>query len=88
MRETLPDKPVPLRIVQVHIPLCVRHACWYVTHVDGLQTIYDRDFRMLMKSGMLAQAINTHLYSVHGFRGNEQDYYNPDNSCLNKASMR
>jgi regulator of sirC expression with transglutaminase-like and TPR domain len=37
---------------------------------------------------LAAQAINTHLYSVHGFRGNEQDYYNTDNSCLNKASLR
>jgi regulator of sirC expression with transglutaminase-like and TPR domain len=36
---------------------------------------------------MAAQAINNHLYSVHGFRGNEQDYYNTDNSCLNKAGL-
>ena len=33
------------------------------------------------------QAINNHLYSVHGFRGNEQDFYNTDNSCLNKARL-
>ena len=34
---------------------------------------------------MHAQAINTHLYDVCGFRGNSQDYYAADNSCLNKV---
>lgn len=29
--------------------------------------------------------INRVLYEVHGFRGNEQDYYNPDNSYINRV---
>lgn len=33
------------------------------------------------------QGINTHLFDVRGFRGNTQDYYNPDNSCLNKVPV-
>lgn len=33
----------------------------------------------------VVQGINTHLFDVHGFRGNTQDYYNPDNSCFNKV---
>ena len=25
------------------------------------------------------------LLQVHGFQGNSEDYYNPDNSCINRV---
>ena len=31
------------------------------------------------------QEVNKVLYKQHGFRGNDKDYYNRDNSCLNKV---
>lgn len=32
-----------------------------------------------------SQAINHHLYEVHGFHGNRTEFHSPDNSCLNKV---
>jgi Transglutaminase-like superfamily len=31
----------------------------------------------------VVRAINEVLYTRHGFKGNTEDYYNPDNSCIN-----
>ncbi|GAB4821664.1 hypothetical protein N2152v2_008710 [Parachlorella kessleri] len=31
------------------------------------------------------QAISQHLYQTLGFRGNKEDYYSPDNSCINRV---
>jgi regulator of sirC expression with transglutaminase-like and TPR domain len=29
--------------------------------------------------------INRVLYQVHGFKGNSEDYYAPDNNCINRV---
>lgn len=43
-------------------------------------------FRRLMGSAPgVVQTINRQLYEVHGFRGNSTNYYDPDNSCINKV---
>ncbi len=34
---------------------------------------------------MRAQTISRQLYEVNGFRGAKQNYYDPDNSCINKV---
>ena len=31
------------------------------------------------------QTISRQLYEVNGFRGAKQNYYDPDNSCINKV---
>lgn len=31
------------------------------------------------------RAANDYLFNEAGFRGNDEDYYNPDNSCLNRV---
>eukprot|EP00878_Enallax_costatus_P039749 GHUV01045641.1.p1 GENE.GHUV01045641.1~~GHUV01045641.1.p1 ORF type:complete len:126 (+),score=57.15 GHUV01045641.1:2-379(+) len=33
----------------------------------------------------VTKEINRVLYDVHGFKGNEEDYYNPNNSYINKV---
>lgn len=35
-----------------------------------------------------AHALRQHLYSVHGFHGNEEDYHDPRNSYLNEVVTR
>ena len=34
------------------------------------------------------QTISRQLYEVNGFRGAQQNYYDPDNSCINKVRLR
>ncbi len=36
---------------------------------------------------MRAQTISRQLYEVNGFRGAKQNYYDPDNSCINKVRL-
>ena len=86
VRETLPHDPVPLRVVQVEhgTPACTcpHLGSHHSMAINSLQQSFPTN-----AANLAAQAINNHLYSVHGFRGNEQDFYNTDNSCLNKARL-
>ena len=39
----------------------------------------------LSDGARFVEAANAYLFGEAGFRGNEDDYYNPDNSCLNRV---
>lgn len=47
----------------------------YLPHVNGVITDQTK----------ICKAINTVLYTVHGFKGNAEDYYNIDNSLIHEV---
>ena len=50
----------------------------YLPHVNGVITDQTK----------ICKAINTVLYTVHGFKGNAEDYYNIDNSLIHEVRER
>ncbi len=76
-----------LLIAEVEYPgLDVAH---YLTLLDGMaDAVRKRGGPPTADPGPLLAALNHHLYEELGFRGNEEDYYDPKNSFLNEVIDR
>lgn len=42
-------------------------------------------FCSALKRFLLRGAMHVSVCQVHGFKGNSEDYYHPDNSCINRV---
>jgi regulator of sirC expression with transglutaminase-like and TPR domain len=89
-KELLQQEDADIDILQAAL-LIARHAypdldtdaC--LAELDRLAALVEQQLPPERYPMRVLQAINKVLYQQEGYRGNEHDYYNPDNSCLNKV---
>lgn len=72
-----------LEIARVEYPDLDADAC--INELDHHALAIAERARDLSDGRSFVEAANEYLFVEAGFRGNEQDYYNPDNSCLNRV---
>jgi regulator of sirC expression with transglutaminase-like and TPR domain len=72
-----------LEIARIEYPDLDATAC--ITELDHHALAISDRARDLSDGRSFVEAANEYLFVEAGFRGNEDDYYNPDNSCLNRV---
>jgi regulator of sirC expression with transglutaminase-like and TPR domain len=60
----------------------------YLRRLDEIAAPLEGRFEETSPLGEMVQALNGHLFGELGFRGNEEDYYDPRNSYLNEVLDR
>lgn len=60
----------------------------YLNQLDEMANVIKADLPEHPYPLKIIQVINHHLFNVLGFKGNQSDYYNPDNSYLNQVLDR
>lgn len=61
------------------------NAARYISDLDTHALRIAERARDLSDGQCFVEAANEYLFGEAGFRGNEEDYYNPANSCLNRV---
>ena len=72
-----------LEIARIEYPDLDADVC--VTELDRHALAIAERARDLSDGRSFVETANEYLFAEAGFRGNEDDYYNPDNSCLNRV---
>jgi regulator of sirC expression with transglutaminase-like and TPR domain len=72
-----------IEIARIEYPDLDAEAC--ITELDHHALAIADRARDLSDGRSFVEAANQYLFVEAGFRGNENDYYNPDNSCLNRV---
>ncbi len=72
-----------LEIARVEYPDLDADAC--ITQLDRHAWAIAERAGDLSDGRRFVEAANSYLFKEAGFRGNEDDYYHPDNSCLNRV---
>lgn len=72
-----------LQIARLEYPELDADAC--VNELDRHAFAVAERARDLSDGRCFVETANEYLFTEAGFRGNEEDYYNPDNSCLNRV---
>jgi regulator of sirC expression with transglutaminase-like and TPR domain len=72
-----------LEIARIEYPDLDADAC--ITELDHHAFAIAERARDLSDATAFIEAANEYLFVEAGFRGNEEDYYNPENSCLNRV---
>ncbi len=72
-----------LEIARVEYPDLDADAC--INDLDHHALAIAERARDLSDGRSFVEATNEYLFVEAGFRGNENDYYNPENSCLNRV---
>ena len=72
-----------LEIARIEYPDLDADAC--INELDRHALAIAERARDLSDGRSFVEAANEYLFVEAGFRGNEEDYYNPDNSCLNRV---
>jgi regulator of sirC expression with transglutaminase-like and TPR domain len=72
-----------LEIARIEYPDVDADAC--ISELDRHAFAIAERARDLSNGRSFVEAANEYLFVEAGFRGNENDYYNPDNSCLNRV---
>lgn len=57
----------------------------YLSRLDSMSSEVRQSVEMSDDLGQLARALNRYLFDQRKFTGNPQDYYNPENSFLNRV---
>ena len=57
----------------------------YIAQLDEFAFAIANRAHELSDAEEFIEAANTYLFGEAGFQGNDADYYNPDNSCLNRV---
>src|SRR5208282_3662507 len=57
----------------------------FIAQLDDYAYAVAERARDLSDGPGFVQAVNAYLFGELGFRGNEEDYYNPANCCLNRV---
>lgn len=90
LRDLLGNRPslieldrASLEIARIEYPDLDADACMFELDRHAL-AIADRALD-LSDGRSFIEAANHYLFVEAGFRGNDEDYYNPDNSCLNRV---
>ena len=60
----------------------------YLKMLDGMAAELTKRSPPGTSGAMFVREANTYLFGALGFRGNERDYYNPSNSCLDAVLDR
>jgi regulator of sirC expression with transglutaminase-like and TPR domain len=72
-----------LEIARIEYPDLDVDDC--ITQLDRHALAIAERARDLSDGQSFVEAANQYLFVEAGFRGNNEDYYNPDNSCLNRV---
>jgi regulator of sirC expression with transglutaminase-like and TPR domain len=72
-----------LEIARVEYPDLDADAC--ITQLDHHALAIAERARDLSDGQSFVETANEYLFGEAGFRGNDEDYYNPENSCLNRV---
>ncbi len=60
----------------------------YIEKIDTIGKSLKLDLSQSKNPTYLISMLNEHLFSHHGFKGDEEDYYNPKNNFLNEVIDR
>ena len=60
----------------------------YIEKIDTIGKSLKLDLNQSKNPTYLISMLNEHLFSHHGFKGDEEDYYNPKNNFLNEVIDR
>jgi regulator of sirC expression with transglutaminase-like and TPR domain len=74
---------VALEIARVEYPDLDADAC--ISELDGHALAIAERSRDLSDGQCFVETASEYLFGEAGFQGNQEDYYNPDNSCLNRV---
>lgn len=74
---------VALEIARIEYPDLDANAA--IAQLDHHAFAVAERARDLSDGQSFVEAANEYLFGEAGFRGNDEDYYNPDNSCLNRV---
>jgi len=72
-----------LEIARIEYPDLDADAC--INELDHHALAIAERARDLSDGQSFVETANEYLFVEAGFRGNEEDYYNPENSCLNRV---
>jgi regulator of sirC expression with transglutaminase-like and TPR domain len=72
-----------LEIARIEYPDLDADAC--ITQLDHHALAVAERARDLSDGRSFVEAANEYLFVEAGFRGNDEDYYNPENCCLNRV---
>jgi regulator of sirC expression with transglutaminase-like and TPR domain len=72
-----------LEIARIEYPELDADAC--INELDRYALEIADRARDLSDGRNFIETANEYLFGVLGFKGNEEDYYHPDNSCLNRV---
>jgi regulator of sirC expression with transglutaminase-like and TPR domain len=72
-----------LEIARIEYPDLDAGLC--ITQLDHHALAVAERARDLSDGRSFVEAANEYLFVEAGFRGNDEDYYNPENSCLNRV---